>query len=323
MTSQQQPPRGGPAPQQSQALAIAEPVEATNQAMALVPSSLDGAYQLAAWLSNAQLLPPALRGKQADLFTMILAGMELGLPPMAALRGMYIVNGKPALEAKTKAAICLQRGAALYFKRTEYTPEATTWETFRRGQTEPVPMRFTRKEAEAAGLTRKDGPWQQYPQRMISWRALGWLCDDVYPDIVLGVATAEDFDAEPELAFRPISAGGTPVEIAAAPAAPKLPAPPPAAPATAKPAGPPPGVPHAPAQLPPLTEDDVIDAIERMTKAGTEPELRKIAAELGNRFKTDTQRDRLLAAHKAQLAEIRAAQANEAAAEAPAKDGPP
>jgi len=91
-------------------------------------------------------------------------------------------------------------------------------------------------------------------------------------------------------------------------------------PEAATPVGPPPGV---PVQRPPLTEDEVIDAIERMTKAGTEPELRKIAAELGNRFKTDAQRDRLLAAHKAQLAEIRTAQANEAAAEAPAKDGQP
>lgn len=303
--------QSAPAQQQNQSLALA-PVETTQHALALVPSSIDGAYQLAAWLSNAQLLPPALRGKQADLFTMILAGMELGLPPMAALRGMYIVNGKPALESRTKAAICLQRGAALYFRRTEHTPQATTWETLRAGQTEPVLSRYTLKEADAAGLTRKDGPWQTYPQRMISHRALGWLCDDVYPDIVLGVATAEDFD-DAEVTFKPIASVATGIELGEAPgpAKPKA-SPPPGAPSTAKSANPPvetaktdtakTDAPKTDRPLP--TEDEIIDLIESMSKCGTVKALRELAFQRIAGVPDGPIRDRLAKAYEAQRDEI-------------------
>ncbi len=171
--------------------------ETSTQALALVPTSLDGAMQLARWLSSAKFLPEALRGKEADIFTMVIAGLELGLPPMAALRGMYIVNGKPSLESKTKAALCLQKSAAVYFKRTEHTADATTWETKRRDTGEISTMRYTREQAKEAGLLTKAGPWSNYAQRMISHRALGWLCDDAYPDVMLGIGTAEDrFDVD-------------------------------------------------------------------------------------------------------------------------------
>lgn len=170
--------------------------------------------EFATWLAQSSLLPKAVN-KVHDIFFIICAGMELGLPPMAALRGLYTVHGRTALESKTKAALCIQKGAALYFKRIEFTPEATTWETQRRGK-EPERMRYTRQEAIDAFLAPgkptgggppvagKEGPWRQFTQRMISHRALGWLCDDVYPDVVMGVATAEDFDGA-ETNYQPIS----------------------------------------------------------------------------------------------------------------------
>lgn len=291
------------------------PVDTSSQANALVPTSIDGAFQLARWLSSAQLLPPALRGKEADLFTMILSGMELGLPPMAALRGMYIVNGKPALEAKTKAAICLQRGAAVYFRRTEYTPEATTWETLRRGETEPRLSRYTKAEAKAAGLLDKEGPWRGYWQRMISHRALGWLCDDAYPDVVLGVATAEDFEDD-QIQFRPIAPVAPGVDIgtvrapAAAPAA-REPGPPPAH--HTKPAA-------APAAKPPLTEADVEEIITAIGKCETRATLRELATQrINGAVMDEATRKTLLEAYEGQLAEIEIAAKEQAAKSGAAK----
>lgn len=172
-------------------------VETSTAVTALIPTSIEGAMQLAKWLAAANFLPAIYQGKEANAFAMVLSGMELGLPPMAALRGLYPVNGKPSLESKTKAAICLNKGGAVYFKRTEYTPQATTWETKRRDTGEVSTMRYTFDQAKAAGLTTKAGPWSNYPQRMISHRALGWLCDDAYPDFMLGIGTAEDrFDGD-------------------------------------------------------------------------------------------------------------------------------
>ncbi len=197
------------------------PIDTTSTAIALIPSTLDGAFQLAAWLATSSFLPEKLRNKPGDVFAIVLAGVELGLPPMAALRGLYIVNGKVAAEGRTKAAVCLQRGAAVYIRRTEYTPAASTWETLRRGATAPVTMRYTLDEANKAGLAGKDGPWRAFPQRMISHRALGWLLDDTYPDILMGVATAEDFDEEADSAAATMQALPAIAVVSAPPSAAK------------------------------------------------------------------------------------------------------
>lgn len=282
-----------PAPRQRTELAIV-PVETTPHALALVPNSLDGAMQLARWLASSTFLPEALRGKEGDIFAIMLAGAELGLPPMATLRGVYIVNGKPALEGKTKSAICLQRGAAEYFRKVEDTPQAVTWETRRKGDTEPRKSRYTLAEAKAAGLLEKKGPWQTFPQRMLGHRALGWLCDDAYPDIVLGVATAEDFDPA-EMSFSPIGGG---VDIAmlpratAATAAP-LPVQPAAVDASSAAAAP-----------EPMTEDDVLTIEARISEATSKESLKEIARvdiTGAKRQPTIAQRDRLLAAYSSQI----------------------
>lgn len=290
------------APQQ-QALA---PIETAPHAHALVPTSIDGAMQLARWLSTSTLLPAALKGKEPDIFMIVMAGMELGLPPMAALRGMYAVNGRTALEAKTKAAICLQRGAAEYFRKIEDTPLAVTWETKRQGDSDVRRSRYTLEEAKAAGLLSKDGPWKQYTQRMLSWRALGFLCDDAYPDVVLGIATAEDFEAD-AMTFKPISAG---VELGAQPVAAKsatpvievAPAPAKAEPAAAAP----------PAKGPALTEDDAIEIITAFGKCMSKVELKKVAAErVAPATMDQAMRDRLVSAYEDQLQLIYAAEQSE------------
>lgn len=167
-------------------------VDVSASIMALVPTTLEGTFQLAQWLSKASFLPNHLRGKPEDTFAIMLAGYELGLPTMAALRGLYIVNGKPSLESKTKAALCISRGAAVWFKRTEYTATRCTWQMKRRDSGEIFESSYTHEEAKAAGLTEKAGPWKSYEKRMLSHRALGWLCDDACPDVTLGIGTAED-----------------------------------------------------------------------------------------------------------------------------------
>lgn len=310
------------------------------QVNALVPQSLDSAMQFAEWLAKSSLLPKAVN-KVHDIFFIVCAGMELGLPPMAALRGLYTVNGRTALESKTKMALALQKGAAQYFKRIEYTPEATTWETLRHGSTEPQRMRYTRQEAIDSGLAPgrrtgagpnehpmagKEGPWRQYTQRMISHRALGWLCDDVYADIVMGVATAEDFDPK-EFTFVPIGAGmelGTPNQIAA-PEVSSTPPPtsarnantaPPAEPKTEYPkdtskqgdsskAGAKRPEPEGPVLD---NEDEIAEFMERIGKFQNEPDLKKWCDEnIKTRKMTDAVREKFARAYGDQRDLIREA----------------
>jgi hypothetical protein len=285
------------------------PVETTAQAQALVPASLEAAMQFSQWLSQSSLLPKSVN-REHDIFFIVCAGMELGFAPMAALRSLYVVNGRTALEAKAKAALCRQRGAALYFKKVEDTDKAVAWETHRRGDPSPSVSRFTIEDAKQANLLGKDGPWRNYPRRMMSWKALGFLCDDTYPDIMLGVATKEDFDDE-EITFRPITTVGAGVELGTIP--PKQPAntQQQQAPATSSAPA------TAPAQPPVAqwSEDDIIEAITRIGNASSHVELKSIRKDIWGRGTMDeATRARFAKAYEDQWTLIEHAAREEAAA---------
>jgi len=61
----------------------------------------------------------------------------------------------------------------------------------RRGKS-PVVRTFTANDAQKAGLWGKQGPWQQYPKRMLQMRARSWAIRDCYPDAMKGISIAEE-----------------------------------------------------------------------------------------------------------------------------------
>jgi hypothetical protein len=62
----------------------------------------------------------------------------------------------------------------------------------RRGDAQPVESRFGVAEAKKAGLWGKQGPWTQYPRRMLQMRARGFALRDAFPDVLRGLVTAEE-----------------------------------------------------------------------------------------------------------------------------------
>lgn len=158
----------------------------TSTALAMVPRSFDEAKDMASTYAQSNLLSTALRGKPADVFVTLMAGHELGLPPMASLRGIHVVEGKPVLAAATMVAIVLATGSAEYFQRVAETDDSVTYETKRRGAPAPVRCTWTMKMAQQAKLTGKDN-WSKYPRAMLKARCQAELAREVYPDKLAGV----------------------------------------------------------------------------------------------------------------------------------------
>lgn len=155
-----------------------------SQSQALVPRTLDEVRSLSAQFAKSALLPADLRGKEADVFVTILAGQELGMPPMAALRGIHVVKGKPILSADSMVGVVLGRGIARYFRCVEESPMSVTYETLREGSPEPQRCTWTMEDAKRAGL---DGDnWRKYPRAMLKARCKAALARDVYPDVLAG-----------------------------------------------------------------------------------------------------------------------------------------
>ncbi len=169
-----------------------------SKALAIVPKSLTEVSSLADTLAKSTLLPEALRGKQADIVVSILAGQELGLAPMAAIRGVHVVQGKPLLSADTMVGLVLASGLCEYFICVEETDASVTYETKRKGAPKPQRCTWTVEDTKRAGLQTKDN-WRTHTRQMMKARCKSILARDAYPDVLAGVY---DPNAEPEVFDR-------------------------------------------------------------------------------------------------------------------------
>lgn len=171
-----------------------------SKSLALVPRSISETQDLARVYAKSSLLPPDLRGKEADVFVTIMAGMELGLAPMAALRSIHVVKGKPILSADGMVAVVQASGLCEYFTCVESSGVIASYETKRKGAPTPQRLSFTLDEAKIAGIAGGDN-WKKYPAAMLRARAKAALARDVYPDAIAGVYTDDEVrEFEPQRA---------------------------------------------------------------------------------------------------------------------------
>jgi hypothetical protein len=168
-------------------------------ALAIIPKTFDEAQRMSAVYAKSNLLPVDLRGKEPDVFVTIMAGQELGLPPMASLRSIHVVKGKPVLSADAMVAVALRSGQCEYFRRVSADNISATYETKRVGS-EPTRATWTIEDAKTAQLLSNDN-WKKYPRAMLKARCKAELARDVYPDVLAGVyeeGEAREFEGPQE-----------------------------------------------------------------------------------------------------------------------------
>ncbi len=111
----------------------------------------------------------------------ILAGKEIGLPPIAAMTGIHLIDGKVSLGANLIAA-AVKRSGRYNYRVREHTADGCRIEFFEHGESVGI-SEFTMQDAQAANLTGK-AVWRQYPRNMLFARALTngarWYCADVF-----------------------------------------------------------------------------------------------------------------------------------------------
>lgn len=173
-----------------------------SKSLALIPSSHSEMQALADSFAKSALLPDALRGKAADVFVSIVAGAELGLPPMAAIRGVHVVQGRPILSADTMVAIVMGSGLAEYFMCVEETATSCTYETKRRGAPQPQRITWSDEDTKRAGLNTKE-VHRLYTRAMRKARAKSMLARDAYPDVLAGCYDPDEIEQPVRQAYTP------------------------------------------------------------------------------------------------------------------------
>ena len=138
-------------------------------------------------------------------------GRELGIPPMQALAGINVIQGKPTLSAELMLALIFQKvsGAIVNFTTPiEKQDTECTVEMQRPGGKFNV-FRFSIEDASRAGLVRSGSGWTKYPAAMLRARAISAGARAVFPDCIMGCYTAEELGGEvidvgPTLTVAPV-----------------------------------------------------------------------------------------------------------------------
>lgn len=170
-------------------------VKQTNNPLLLVPQSLEQLERVAGIIAKSDLAPKDYRNKPENVAVAIAMGMELGVSPMQAVQGISVINGRPSVWGDLMMALCRAHPACDGIDETlEYDNAgnviAAVCRASRNGQVQE--RRFSVEDAKRAGLWTKDGPWKQYPNRMLQMRARGFCLRDVFADALRGLASAEE-----------------------------------------------------------------------------------------------------------------------------------
>ena len=125
----------------------------------------------------------------------VLYGQELGIPPVSAMMGVHIIEGKPAPSSNLLA--CIVKRSGIYTYRVRQNTEAVCeLEFFERGESLGI-VRWTMQDAVKAKLSGKD-VWNKYPRQMLFSRCMSEGVRTHCPDLFGGapVYTAEELGAE-------------------------------------------------------------------------------------------------------------------------------
>lgn len=157
------------------------------------PANLQEAMAMAKLIAESDLVPKDYKGKAGNVIVAMGMGAELGIPPLQALQGIAVINGRPAVWGDLLLAIVQK--SPLYISHEE-TFDATTMTATavfnRRGSPKPYVGVFSQKDAETARLWKKEGPWTNYPKRMLQLRARAFAIRDGFSDVLKGMSSAEE-----------------------------------------------------------------------------------------------------------------------------------
>lgn len=124
----------------------------------------------------------------------IMAGREVGLPPVASMMGLYVIEGKVTYSATMVGALIKRAGYKYIVQWTEDNGGTCILNFRDKEGLNLGTSSFSMSDAKAAGLAGKN-TWAKYPRAMMFARALSqggrWFCPEAFAG---GCYTPEELD---------------------------------------------------------------------------------------------------------------------------------
>lgn len=153
--------------------------------------------KVAEMLSKSDMTPRSYKNKASDTLIAMELGRTWNLQPLQAIQNIAVINGKPCAYGDLVLAICSNHPE---FEDIREEPIMSGGEvvgykcTVKRRKRSSVQRTFTKEQAINANLWGKQGPWKQYPDRMLQMRARGFALRDSFADALNGVSIREEVE---------------------------------------------------------------------------------------------------------------------------------
>jgi hypothetical protein len=159
----------------------------------LGPTTFAEVQQFAEQIADSSFCPKEYKDKPGEIMVAIQLGAEVGLAPLQSLQNIAVINGRPSIYGDAMIALVKASGLLGEFgetydeKRQEYTCVSV-----RKDNGNKAVTRFSMDDAKRARLAGKQGPWSEYPKRMLQMRARGFNLRDNFPDVLKGLISREE-----------------------------------------------------------------------------------------------------------------------------------
>ena len=140
---------------------------------------------------------------QGTMAAVILQGLELGIAPMTAARGIWIVKGAPYISANLQRAIVLASPVCRSLTVKPVLIPVVDQDGQKTGAMEPGAqargvradngdaMTVTVRISQFEHLIKRDSAWEKTPGDMLVARASSKLCRGLFADVLFGMGVAE------------------------------------------------------------------------------------------------------------------------------------
>lgn len=208
-------------PKPTEAVAVRQKSPVVMAERGIVIRDIDQLYRVAHMIVQSGLAPKGLEKPEA-VCVAVQMGLEVGLTPMASLQNIAVINGRPSIWGDAQLAVCRATGEMESFREwvevagkplaDGRTPTVfgddvvAVCEVKRRGFQSSCGT-FGVADAKRAGLWAKQGPWTQYPGRMLKLRARSYALRDQFGDALRGLDTAENLRDLPAIEVETVRVG--------------------------------------------------------------------------------------------------------------------
>lgn len=204
---------------ESNALTTTQPTQIERRSETFAPRSLSEAFAFADMVLVSGMAPKSYLSIYADAMkdgataeaagekarsAVVVAlqfGLEVGFQPMQALQCIANINGNPSVWGDGALALVQSSGLLESIREDDFEEikknSKATCSVKRRGDPEVRTVTFSYDDAKKAGIFER-GVWKTYPYRMCAMRARAFALRDKFPDVLKGLAIAEEMqDIQP------------------------------------------------------------------------------------------------------------------------------